>query len=109
MRFESLTGRAAASSTCSPTRPRADDGNDDHGGTRDGGLLAHDDTVASARGGPAGARARRPAATRGTASDPWSDLQADRDLDHAYDAREPGNVVQAARTRLTGLRRQPGA
>ena len=80
-----------------------DDGNDDRGSTRGDGLLAHDDTVASVI-------ASEPELTEmtsgylGTASDPWQDLSDDRDLDHAYAAVRPGNVVQAARTSLTGLR-----
>lgn len=40
---------------------------------------------------------------RGTASDPWKDLEADKQLS-GFDANDPGNVVQGARTRLTGLR-----
>jgi glucoamylase len=38
---------------------------------------------------------------RGTASDPWKDLEADKRLS-VYDATQPGNVVQGARTRLNG-------
>jgi glucoamylase len=37
------------------------------------------------------------------ASDGWSDLRDDHRLDWAYDATEPGNVVQVAATALTGI------
>ena len=65
-------------------------------------LVAYDDVAASAV-------AATPAFTattsgyRGTASDPWKDLEADRSLSE-YDATKPGNVVQGARTALTGQR-----
>ena len=45
---------------------------------------------------------RRRAAISGSASDPWTDLESDGDLDAEYDATALGNVVQAARTPLTG-------
>jgi glucoamylase len=38
-----------------------------------------------------------------SASDPWTDLQSDHDLDGRYAASTPGNLVQAGRVPLTGL------
>ena len=101
VRFASLTGRPLELYALVDPAP-GDDGNDDHGGNHDGGLLAHDDTVASLVAARP-ALAQKTSGYAGSASDPWEDLSADKDLDHAYVAREPGNVVQAARTRLTGL------
>ncbi len=42
---------------------------------------------------------------RGSASDPWNDLREDGRLT-GYDASEPGNVVQGARTALDGHKRR---
>src|SRR5689334_12538113 len=80
-----------------------DDGNDDLGLSLGSELVAHDDAVASS----VAARPRLKRTTSGyagSASDPWTDLQ-DGKLDNQYDATAPGNVVQAAKTRLTGLGR----
>ncbi len=79
-----------------------DDGNDDRAKASRGELLAWDDTVA-------GAIAARPAlrkttsGLKGATSDPWVDLKDDRRLGRSRRSG-PGNVVQGARTRLTGLR-----
>ena len=105
VRLTSLTGRALKVFALVDPAP-GDDGNDDVGISLGSELVAHDDTVASAV-------AARPALRRttsgyaGAASDPWTDLQ-DGDLDAADDATAPGNVVQAARTPLTGRARPPG-
>ena len=98
LRFESRTGRPLALYLLADAAP-GDDGNDDRGE----GLVAWDDAGASA----IAAHPRLSRATsgyKGTASDPWEDLRGDRDLDREYEARDPGNVVQAARTGLTGTR-----
>ena len=100
VRLKSLTGRALKVFVLVDPAP-GDDGNDDLGTSLPSELVAHDDTVATSV-------AARPALTRttsgyaGGASDPWTDLQADGDLDAQTDATAPGNVVQAARTPLTG-------
>jgi glucoamylase len=102
VRFESLTGRPLRVYLLADPAP-GDDGNDDRGRSAGGGLLAWDDTAASAiQASPAlGATT---SGYRGTASDPWRDLRADLRLDGRYEARAPGNVVQGARTPLTGVR-----
>ncbi len=82
----------------------SNDGGDDRGSTVGRDLVASDARLASAvRTVPA-----LRAATSGYVgrSDGWRDLEADHRLDHAYVARRPGNVVQTARTALTG---RPGA
>jgi glucoamylase len=40
------------------------------------------------------------------ASDGWTDLQSDHRMDWTYEARDPGNVVQLAATRLDGVKRR---
>jgi glucoamylase len=103
VRFTSLTGRPLRVYLLADPAP-GDDGNDDTGATVADGLLASDDDAASAV-------LTRPALRettsgyRGSPSDPWQDLRADKRLDGRYDAPAPGNVVQGARTRLTGTRR----
>ena len=101
VRFTSLTGRPLRLYVLADPAP-GDDGNDDLGVSRDGVLVAHDDVAASAVAArPALGRAS--SGYRGSASDPWRDLRADRRLSN-YDATEPGNVVQGARTSLNGKR-----
>jgi len=102
VRFESLTGRPLRVYLLADPAP-GDDGNDDRGRTEDSALIASDDTAASAV--MAEPRLRRATSGyAGSASDPWSDLEADSSLDDRYTASAAGNVVQAARTRLTGRR-----
>ena len=103
VRLTSLTGRPLKLFVLVDPAP-GDDGNDDVGLSLGSELVASDDTVAST----VAARPRLRATTSGyldSASDPGTDLQ-DGDLDAQYDATTPGNVVQAARTRLNGRRRQ---
>jgi glucoamylase len=75
-------------------------GDDDSGTSTTGGLRASDGTVASAL-------TASPAFTRtsngylGT-SDGWQDLRQDFRMDWIYDSAPVGNVVQTAKTRLTG-------
>jgi glucoamylase len=103
VRFESLRGKPLQLYVLADPAP-GDDGNDDRGISPDMQLVGYDDAAASAV-------AATPAFTattsgyRGTASDPWKTLQADRSLgDH--DATQPGNVVQGARTALNGTSSQ---
>jgi glucoamylase len=78
------------------------DGNDDRGVNPDELLVGYDDVAASAvAAAPAFERAT--SGYRGTASDPWKDLQDDGKLSN-YDAIEPGNVVQGAQAGITGQR-----
>src|SRR5215217_523152 len=98
VQFESLTGKALKLYVLADPAP-GNDGNDDIG-VSDTQLVAHDDVAASA----VAAAPAFDAATsgyRGTSSDPWLDL-ADDHLSN-YDATAPGNVVQGARTTLSGL------
>jgi glucoamylase len=98
--FRSLTGKAQRVFVLADPAP-GDDGNDDRGTSLPSELVAYDDTVAvDVKARP---RLRRTTSGyAGSASDPWTDLKADGDLDKAYDATAAGNVVQAARTPLTG-------
>jgi glucoamylase len=99
--FESLTGKPLRVYALVDPAP-GDDGNDDVGLSLGSELVARDDTVASS----VATRPRLRETTSGymgSASDPWTDLQ-DGDIDAQYDATAPGNVVQAARTPLTGRR-----
>jgi glucoamylase len=103
VRFESRTGKRLRLYVLADPAP-GDDGNDDRGTFARRQLVAFDDAAASAvaarpalRGGSSG--------YRGTASDPWPDLRAGGGL-RRYDATEPGNVVQGARTALDGVRRR---
>jgi glucoamylase len=100
VQFTSLTGNPQRVFVLADPAP-GDDGNDDRGQSLGSELVAYDDTVAS----DISARPRLRKTTSGyagSASDPWTDLQSDGDLDATYDATQPGNVVQAARTPLTG-------
>ncbi len=105
VRFESLTGEPLRLYLLADPAP-GDDGNDDRGRSLGSRLLAVDDTVASQIAAKPGLRSTT-SGYQGSASDPWSDLSDDYDLDGEFDARRPGNVVQAALTRLTGLGEQP--
>lgn len=100
VRFESKTGRPLRLYVLADPAP-GDDGNDDRGLSAPTRLLAYDDDAASAI-------AARPALRETTSgyrergSDPWRRLRADRRL-RGHDARARGNVVQGARTALTGV------
>jgi glucoamylase len=103
VKLESRTGKKLRLYVLADPAP-GDDGNDDRGAFAHGKLVAFDDAAASAvaaeprlRDGSSG--------YKGAASDPWRDLQADRRL-RGYDAVEPGNVVQGARTALDGVRKR---
>jgi glucoamylase len=79
------------------------DGSDDRAGTRGGALVAWDGTTASAL------RSRGLRETTsgyvGSASDPWTVLRDGHRL-RGYEAATPGNVVQAGRLRVDGVRRR---
>ena len=100
VRFESLTGEAYKLHVL--LDPQLDnDGRDDRARTIEGSLVASDRRMASAlTASPAFT-----ATSSGYAfsSDPWNDLRDDGSLDAASDARERGNVRQAATTALDGV------
>jgi glucoamylase len=100
VRFTSLTGTPLRVFVLVDPAP-GDDGNDDTGASLAHELVASDDTTASAVTTKPRLR-QTTSGYAGSASDPWTDLQGDGDLDATYDATQPGNVVQAARTPLTG-------
>jgi glucoamylase len=99
VRFESLTHKPLRLYVLADPAP-GDDGNDDRGTSPAHKLIASDDVAATAVAAEPAFR-RTSSGYRGTASDPWKDLQADGKLT-GYDAVQPGNVVQGARTRLDG-------
>ena len=103
VRFESKTGRPLRLFVLADPAP-GDDGNDDRARSARGRLVAWDDDAASVVAARP-ALQRTTSGYRGRASDPWRRLRADRGLT-GYDATKPGNVVQAARTRLTGRGRR---
>jgi glucoamylase len=101
VRFRSLTGKPLRLYVLADPAP-GDDGNDDRGKSAAKRLIAFDDAAASVVAA-APALKKTSSGYKGTASDPWEDLQADKRLT-GYDASAAGNVVQGALTRLTGLR-----
>ena len=101
VRFESLTGQPLQLFLLADPAP-GDDGNDDRGRGPGGSLLASDDDVATAIAADPRLRSTT-SGYAGSASDPWRDLAEDSTLDGSFEARRPGNVVQAARTGLTGI------
>jgi glucoamylase len=101
VRFESLTHRPLQLYVLADPAP-GDDGNDDRASQTRDGLLAWDDTAASFIAAEPALDAPT-SGYKGMASDPWTELQSDHRLT-GYDAQQPGNVVQAARTALDGLR-----
>jgi glucoamylase len=103
VKFESRTGKKLRLYVLADPAP-GDDGNDDRGAFAHGRLVAFDDTAASAVAAEPGLRDGS-SGYKGAASDPWRDLQADRRL-RGYDATQPGNVVQGARTALDGVRKR---
>lgn len=99
--FQSLTGRPYQLYVLAD--PALSNTGDDDRGTRVGDtLVAYDAANASA----IAAEPQLGRASSGYlgASDGWTDLRGDHRMDWTYDARQPGNVVQLAATRLTGLR-----
>jgi glucoamylase len=110
VRFKSLTGKKLRLYVLADPAP-GDDGNDDRSAHSSSRLLAIDDATASPVDPAASAVAAEPrldqtsSGYRGTASDPWHDLQDDKRL-RGYEATAPGNVVQGARTKLDGVRKR---
>jgi glucoamylase len=82
----------------------SNNGDDDSGATRRGGLVAWDAQAASAL--LTDARFRRTSSGFLGTSDGWTDLRTDHRMNWAYDPARDGNVVQTARTNLNGRRRQ---
>jgi glucoamylase len=103
VKLESRTGRKLRLYVLADPAP-GDDGNDDRGVFARGQLVGYDDAGASAVAASSGLRDGS-SGYRGTASDPWRDLRADGRL-RGYDATQPGNVVQGARTALDGVRKR---
>jgi glucoamylase len=104
VRFTSLTGkRLQLYSLYDPSL--GNDGMDDSGGTSGKALLAND------AGSPvSSALIASPSFTKtssgyvGTPSDGWEDLRSDYRMDGNYRSAPNGNVVQTARTKLTGVK-----
>jgi len=98
VRFEAKTRTALRLFVLADAAP-GNDGDDDRGISGESTLVASDDAAASAVAA-APALGQTSSGYRGTASDPWRDLQ-DFKLGQT-DATQPGNVVQGARTALDG-------
>jgi glucoamylase len=75
-------------------------GDNDTGSTQRGALVATDGTTSDAVV-PSSDFLKTSSGYQG-ASDGWTDLATDHQLDWAYTADQPGNVVQIGQTRLTG-------
>ncbi len=103
IRFESLTGQPLALYLLADPAP-GDDGNDDRGSSPGNQLVASDDAGATVVATTPGLD-QATSGYRGSPSDPWKQLEADKRLTE-YDATQAGNVVQAG---LTGLTGQPGS
>ena len=99
--FEALKGAPKLYVLADPAP--GDDGNDDTGTSDGARLLASDDAGASAVAADP-PLSETSSGYRGASSDPWKDLQ-DGSLT-GYDATQPGNVVQGARTALDGKKAQ---
>jgi glucoamylase len=100
VRFESLTGRPYQVYLLHDAALGLD-GDDDRGGSGGGGLVATDGVASGAVLASSGFT-RTSSGYLGS-SDGWSDLRDDHRMDWSYTATQPGNVVQLAKTRLTGL------
>ena len=98
VRFEALKGSPRLYVLADPAP--GDDGNDDTGTSGAATLVASDDAGASAVAADP-PLSETSSGYRGSASDPWQDLQDDGHLS-GYDAAQPGNVVQGAQTALDG-------
>src|SRR5215207_8602868 len=98
VRFEALKGSPRLYVLADPAP--GDDGNDDTGTSGPTTLVATDDAGATAVAADP-PLSETSSGYRGTASDPWQDLQDDGRLT-GYDATQPGNVVQGGRTALDG-------
>ncbi len=81
----------------------SNNGDDDSGASRAGGLVAWDSAAASAL--LTDARFRRTSSGFLGTSDGWTDLSADHRMNRRHELATGGNVVQTARTNLNGERR----
>ena len=102
VRFEAKTRTALRLYVLADGAP-GNDGDDDRGISGESTLVAYDDAAASAVAASP-ALEQTSSGYRGTASDPWQDLQ-DYKLERT-DATQPGNVVQGARAALDGKENQ---
>jgi glucoamylase len=82
----------------------SNNGNDDSGASRAGGLVAWDASAAGAL--MTDARFRRTSSGFLGTSDGWTDLAADHRMNRRHELATGGNVVQTARTNLNGTGRQ---
>src|SRR4051812_12288402 len=98
VRFQALKGSPRLYVLADPAP--GDDGNDDQGTSTASTLVASDDAGATVVAAVP-PLSETSSGYRGSASDPWKDLQDDGRLT-GYDALTPGNVVQGARTALDG-------
>ena len=103
VRFESLTKRKLDVYVLHDPG-LSNEGNDDSGASRGGGLVAWDAKAASALLSSEGFR-RRSSGFLGT-SDGWTDLRDDHRMNWDYSPARDGNVVQTGRLPLDGKRRQ---
>ena len=103
VRFESLTGRPLQLYVLADPAP-GNDGNDDRGISGSHELVAYDDVAASAVAATPDLR-RTTSGYRGTASDPWRDLQA---MDRPPPVRR-GRARQRRAGRRDRARRQRAA
>lgn len=103
VRLKSLTGKKLRLYVLADPAP-GNDGNDDRAARSSHRLLAFDDVAASAVATEPALR-QTSSGYRGSASDPWRDLQGDKRLS-GYEASDPGNLVQGALTRLDGVRKR---
>ena len=101
VRFESLTRRPLQLYVLHDPA-LSNDGSDDSGSVAGSALLVQDPHA----GGALAASPRFTHVSNGYlgASDGWQDLRADLRMDWSYASAPDGNVVQTARTSLTGLR-----
>ena len=104
VRFRSLTGKRLDALRATTTPASETTAMDDSGGTSGKALLAND------AGSPvSSALIASPSFSRtsngyvGTPSDGWEDLRSDYRMDGNYGSAPNGNVVQTARTKLTGV------
>ena len=102
MRFRSLTGKRLKVYVLADPAP-GDDGNDDRGTASGGALVAWDDASASAVATSTGLR-HATSGYLGSTSNPRLRPARPRPGGRSLRGSRPGNVVQAARTSLTGRR-----
>jgi glucoamylase len=102
VRFESLDGKRYA--VYALYDPSLANGGDDDSGTSDGRTLTAADGKASSVLAASPAFTKTSSGFKDSPSDGWKDLSADHRMDLEYASASSGNVVQLARTSLTGRR-----